>query len=93
MQWKNLSVRQLQEEIISNSYEKLIKKSDYIDIIQPKKEFSIFEELKNPIIIEVDKAKVEIYINLIDRNLKRGHHNKTVGIIFKEQDYYVVYSE
>lgn len=37
-----------------------------------------------------DKAQAEHYMKLVDDNLKKAHHNKTIGIIiFKEQDKYV----
>ena len=51
---KNLSVRELIKEIKSNSYERLINKPDKIDIIVPEK-YSITIDMKNPIIIEVNK--------------------------------------
>ena len=50
----NLSKRELQQEIKSNSYERLIDKPDKIDIIIPKK-YSITADMRNPIIIKVDK--------------------------------------
>jgi len=37
-----------------------------------------------------DKAQVEMYMKLVDDNLKEAHHSKTIGIIIsKEQDIYV----
>ena len=42
------------KEIKSNSYERLINKPDKIDIIIPKK-YSITTDMRNPIIIEVNK--------------------------------------
>ena len=50
----NLSERELTKEIKSNSYERLIDKPDKIDIIVPEK-YSITTDMKNPIIIEVNK--------------------------------------
>ena len=50
----NLSERELTKEIKSNSYERLIDKPDKIDIIVPEK-YSITIDMKNPIIIEVNK--------------------------------------
>ena len=50
----NLSKRELIKEIKSNSYERLIDKPEKIDIIIPKKR-SITTNMKDPIIIEVDK--------------------------------------
>jgi len=157
---KSLSVRELQKEMKSNSYERLIDKPVYIDIISPKRKYSIIQDMKNPIIIKVaknkeiktekdlettilseiefiltqfgkgfcfignqykindyyidillfnyeinafvvvelkvrklkveDKAQTEMYMKLVDENLKKAHHNKTIGIIItKEQDKYV----
>ena len=50
----NLSKRELIKEIKSNSYERLVNKPDKIDIIVPEK-YSITTDMKNPIIIEVNK--------------------------------------
>ncbi len=49
-----LSERELAKEIKSNSYERLINKPEKIDIISPQKH-SITANMKDPIIIEVDK--------------------------------------
>lgn len=157
---RNLSSRELNQEIKLNSYERLINKTEKIELIAPKKEYSIIKDMKNPIIIKVnkniiiknekdleltilseiefiltqlgkgftfvgsqykiknyyidillfnielncyvvvelktrklkveDKAQVESYMKLVDDNLKKGFHNKTIGIIIsKEQDIYV----
>lgn len=50
----HLSVRELRQEIKSNSYERLIDKPRKIDIITPQK-YSITTDMKDPIIIPVDK--------------------------------------
>lgn len=55
---RNLSKRQLLEEIKSKSYERLVDKPEKIDIITMKKEYQITDEMKNPIIIKVDKNKI-----------------------------------
>lgn len=52
---KNLSVRELNSEIKSNSYERLLNKPKSIKLIVPKKEYSILDYMKNPIIIKVNK--------------------------------------
>ena len=52
---RSLSKRQLLEEIKSNSYERLIHKMDNIEIVQNKKDYSVLNDMKNPIIIKVDK--------------------------------------
>ena len=37
-----------------------------------------------------DKAQVEMYMKLVDENLKESYHSKTIGIIIsKEQDKFV----
>ncbi len=157
---QNLSVRQLQEKIKSNSYERLINKPINVELIISKKEYTILEDIKNTIIIKVDKnkiiksekdleltilseitfvltqlgrgfafignqykisnyyidillfnielncyvvvelkvrklkvedkAQVEMYMKLVDENIKKSTQNKTIGIIIsKEQDDYV----
>jgi predicted nuclease of restriction endonuclease-like (RecB) superfamily len=55
---QNLSVRQLQEKIKSNSYERLINKPINVELIISKKEYTILEDIKNTIIIKVDKNKI-----------------------------------
>lgn len=60
-------------------------------LIVPKKEYSILDDMKNPIIIKVkDKVQVEAYMILADKYLKKSTQNRTIGIIIsKEQDKYV----
>ena len=50
----NLSKRELRQEIKSNSYERLINKPEKINIISREK-YSITTNMKDPIIIKVDK--------------------------------------
>ena len=50
----HLSIRELRQEIKSNSYERLINKPEKIDIITPSK-YSITTNMKDPIIIKVNK--------------------------------------
>ena len=158
---RSLSKRQLLEEIKSSNYERLVNKPKNIELIIPKKEYTILEDMKNPIIIKVnknqiiktekdleltilskiefiltqlgkgfcfigsqykisnyyidillfnielncyvvvelkvrklkveDKAQVEMYMKLVDENIKKATQNKTIGIIIsKEQDKFVV---
>ena len=158
---RNLSKRQLLEEIKSSNYERLVNKPKYIELISLKKEYFTFEDIKNPVIIKVDKnqiiktekdleltilskiefiltqlgkgfcfigsqykisnyyidillfnielncyvvvelktrrlkvedkAQVEMYMKLVDENIKKATQNKTIGIIIsKEQEDYVV---
>ncbi len=55
---RNLSKRQLLEEIKSNNYERLVNKPKYIELVSLKKEYFTFEDIKNPIIIKIDKNKM-----------------------------------
>ena len=64
----------------------------YIDLLL----FNI--ELNSYVVVELkvrklkpeDKAQTEMYMNLVDNNLKKSFHNKTIGIIIsKEQDEYI----
>lgn len=157
---KSLTVRTLRKEIKLNSYERLLNKNDNIELIVPSKKLEIRDNLKNPIILELnlnvnvnnehdlellliaklksffnqlgdgfalvsnqynikgyyldlllfninyncyvvvelkirklktqDKAQIEHYMNLINNNLKKEFHNKTLGIIIsKKQDKFV----
>ena len=56
----HLSERELGREIKSNSYERLINKPDKIDIIVPIKP-TITTDMKNPIIIPIDKKVTNEY--------------------------------
>ncbi len=158
----NLSVREIRQEIKSNSYERLIDKQEKIEIEIPKT-YSITTDMKNPIIIPVscevknehdlelnilanldyffkqlgqgftyvghqyklvknnhnyfidillfnielncyvvielklrslrkeDKAQMEFYMKLVDEQIKKTFHNKTIGIIItKESDHFIV---
>ena len=55
---RKLSKRQLLEEIKASNYERLINKPINVEIIIPRKEYTILEDIKNPIIIKVDKNKI-----------------------------------
>lgn len=53
---RNLTKRELINEIKSNAYERLLNKSEKIEIITNKKEaYDIRDEIRNPIIIKLDK--------------------------------------
>lgn len=54
---KNLSKRELIKEIKNNAYERLINKPNKIEIISSQKNPSFLEQMKNPILIELDKNK------------------------------------
>ena len=65
----------------------------YIDILLFNYELNAFVvvELKIRKLKVEDKAQVEMYMKLVDDNIKKPFHNKTNGIIIsKEQDGYVV---
>ncbi len=55
---RKLPKRQLLEEIKASNYERLINKPINVEIIIPRKEYTILEDIKNPIIIKVDKNKI-----------------------------------
>ena len=50
-------MRDLKQEIKNNSYERLVNKPSKIEIIVPQKSNSFLEQMKNPILIELDKEK------------------------------------
>ena len=54
----NLSVRQLREEIKSKAYERLLDKPKQINLILPKDKYTLTSNMKNPIIIKIDKNKM-----------------------------------
>ncbi len=95
----NLSKRELIREIKSNSYERLMNKPDKIDIIVPEK-YSITTEMKNPIIIEVNREiksekdlELSILANLSYFFKQLGEGFTYVGhqykIVKNNQNYYV----
>ncbi len=54
---KNLSKRELINEIKNNSYGRLVNKPDKIEIIAPTTKYSIFNTMKDPITIELEKER------------------------------------
>ena len=54
----NLSVRQLREEIKSKAYERLLDKPKQINLVLPKDKYTLTSNMKNPIIIKIDKNKM-----------------------------------
>ena len=87
----NLSKRELIKEIKSNSYERLIDKPDRIDIIVPEK-YTITTDMKNPIIIEVNKeVKTEKDLELsILSNLSYFFKQLGEGFAFLDNQYKIV---
>ena len=64
----------------------------YIDILlfNIKMNCYVVVELKLRNLKIEDKAQVEMYMKLVDENLKESYHSKTLGIIIsKEQDKFV----
>lgn len=51
---KNLSVRELRNEIKNNSYERLINKPEKIELISPTKKPKMLKDMKNPILLELN---------------------------------------
>lgn len=60
----NLSVRELNREIKSNSYERLEYKPDKIDIIVPSKITDISDNFMNPILLKLEDKEVKNEIDL-----------------------------
>ena len=87
----NLSERDLRKEIKANAYERLIDKPDKIDIIIPKK-YSITTDMKNPIIIEVNKEiKSERDLELsILANLSYFFKQLGEGFTFVDHQYKII---
>jgi len=79
--------------LIGNQYKIHVHNNDYyIDLLLFNYELNLFVvvELKNRELQKIDKGQVELYMNLVDENIKKPFHNKTVGIIItKEQDKFI----
>ena len=79
---------------VNNQY-KLTKNNHhyFIDILLFNIEMNCYVvlELKLRSLKKEDKAQMEFYMNLVDEQVKRPFHNKTVGIIIsKESDEFIV---
>lgn len=79
---------------VGNEYKiKYGNKNYYIDLLLFNYELNCFVvvELKLRELCKIDKAQIEFYMQLVDENLKRDFHNKTIGIIVsKKQDKFIV---
>ena len=67
--------------------------SYFIDILLFNYEFNAFViiELKLRELKKEDKAQIEFYMKLVDEQIKKPFHNKTIGIIItKESDEFIV---
>ena len=74
---------------------KLVKDNHnyFVDILLFNYEFNAFViiELKLRSLRKEDKAQIQFYMNLVDEQVKRPFHNKTIGIIIsKESDKFIV---
>ena len=74
---------------------KLVKDNHnyFVDILLFNYEFNAFViiELKLRSLRKEDKAQIEFYMNLVDEQVKRPFHNRTIGIIIsKESDKFIV---
>ena len=97
----NLSKRDLEKVIKTNSYERLLNKPDKIDIVMPTLTPSITDNLKNPIVLELKKNKIVkekdleelIYMQLHDFFSQLGEGFMWVGNQYKitvdNKDYYI----
>lgn len=79
--------------LIGNEY-KIINngKMYFIDILLFNYKFNQFivVELKFRELKQVDKGEIELYMKLVDEQVKEPFHNKTIGIIIsKEQDEFI----
>ena len=82
---------------IKNEYKIKIGKSyNYIDILLFNYEYNCFVavELKVTSLKKVYIGQIEIYMNYIDKNVKKITHDKTIGLIVSKEDnqYIVEYS-
>ena len=87
----HLSERELTKEIKSNSYERLVNKPDKIDIIVPPK-YSITTDMKNPIIIEVNKeikSEKDLELSIL-ANLSYFFKQLGEGFTFVDHQYKLV---
>ena len=69
------------------------KNNYYVDILLFNYEFNAFVivELKLRELKKEDKAQIEFYMKLVDEQIKKPFHNKTIGIIItKESDEFIV---
>lgn len=97
----NLSKRNLEKVIKTNSYERLLNKPDKIDIVMPTLTPSLTDNLKNPIVLELKKNKIVkekdleelIYMQLHDFFSQLGEGFMWVGNQYKitvdNKDYYI----
>ena len=76
-----------QYKIIENNY------NYYIDILLFNIELNCYVavEIKLRSLKKEDKSQIEFYMRLVDKYLKKAHHNKTIGLIItKESDKFIV---
>ena len=69
------------------------KTNYYIDMLLFNIEYNCYVvvELKLRSLKKEDKAQIEFYMNLVDKQIKKKFHNKTIGIIIsKESEEFVV---
>ena len=74
---------------IDNQYKINYENKNYfIDILLFNYKLNCFivVELKLRKLLKEDKAQVEFYMDLIDKNIKEPIHNKTIGIIITKQN-------
>ena len=74
---------------IENEYKiKIGDRYNYIDIILFNIEFNCFVvvELKVTELKKEHIGQIQVYMNYIDRNVKKIDHDKTVGIIIAKKD-------
>ena len=74
---------------IGNEYRiKIGNNYNYIDLLLFNIEFNSYVviELKTTKLKKEHLGQIQVYMNYIDKNLKKAHHNKTIGIIICKYD-------
>lgn len=99
---RNLSSRELRNEIKNNSYERLLNKPDKIEIINPMKKPFILENMKNPILLELNNnetissekdlelliiAKLKIFFNQLGEGFTFVDNQYKISV--NNQNYYI----
>lgn len=92
----NLSVRELRYEIKNNSYDRLINKPSKIEIISFKEKINIKNDLKNPIIIELNEnqqitKESDLELAILSQ-LKNFFNQLGNGFTFVDNQYKLAYN-
>lgn len=93
----NLTQRQLHELILNDEYGiKFADKYNYIDLLLFNVEYNCYVvvELKATELKKEHIGQIQVYMNYIDKNIKKSFHDTTIGVIIckKENKYIIEYS-